>query len=234
MQLKLPAKGRPCGVRYRQCDLGTDLPSQFIDDLRSIDKDFFPIFHPYRVLWDDMVNEYTGKLNDPRYPIAENSFLAGELVMGHVLSNGQGVPTPDGTWHIWRWCEPARSWAHIINVDCRDRLYLNLLVERIWLQAQYNDRFGHKGYQRMMEQADLAKREKLQNDKADLMGEIHKANSGMLNRAMRNYEHGRVEATRPTKDIIMSGGGLSKRSKITREISDREGGIILPPGMSED
>lgn len=234
MVLRLPRCGRPRDVRYRECALGVDLPAAFIYDLRGIDDQLYPIFHPYRILWDDMVNEYTGKLGDPRYPIVENSIRLGELVMGHVLSNGQGVPTPDGHWHLWRWCEPARAWAHVINIDCKDKLYLKLLVERLWLQAKYNDKYGHRGYQRMMEQEDIERRTKMQDEKRDLMSEIHKANSAMMNRAMDNFERGHVEATRPTKDIITSGGGLTKRAKITREITDREGGLILPPGFDED
>ena len=231
MVLKLPKKGRPRDVYYRQCDLGVDLPAEFIYDLRGIDDQFFPVFHPYRILWDDMVNEYTGSARDPRFPTVENSHRYGELVLGHVLTNGKGEPTPDGHWHIWRWCEPARGWAHIINIDSREPLYLRLLVRRIWLQAQYNDKYGHRGYQRLIEQADLDRREKLQNDKRDLMDEIHKVNSAMMSRAMDNFERGMTQPTNPQKETIMSGGGLRSRSKIVRPLEDREGGLILPDDM---
>ncbi len=233
MKLRLPERGRPQGVRYRACELGVDLSSQFVNDLKSLDRNLYPIFHPYQLLWDDIVNEYAGALVDPRYPVAENSFRCGELVLGHVLSNGRGEPTLDGHWHIWRWCEPAPGWAHVINIDSTDRLYLRLLVERLWLQARYNDKFGHRGYQRMMEEADIAKREKIQADKADLMKDIASANSDMMSRAMQNFASGKVAATNPTKEVIMSGSGLRNRSKIVRPLSDTEGGLILPESMKD-
>jgi hypothetical protein len=200
-------------------------------DLWSIDSHLYPIFHPYRILWDDLVNSYTGATQDERYPITENSHRVGELVMGHVLSNGQGVPTPDGSWHIWRWCEPARAWAHIIPVESKDRTYLRLLVERLWLQAKYNDRYGHRGYQKMMEEADVDQRQKIADDKNDLMGEIHKANSGMMKRIISNYERGVVDSTNPQKESVISYTGQTNKSRTVRPLEDREGGLILPDDM---
>lgn len=234
MVLRLPERGRPLNVRYRECELGLDLPAQFMYDLRGIDDNFYPIFHPYRILWDDMVNEYVGELADPRYSITENSYRLGELVMGHVLSNGKGEPTPDGHWHIWRWCEPARAWAHIINIDCKDPLYLNLLVKRIYLQAIYNDRYGHRGYQKLLEQAEIDKREAMQSERQTMMDEISKTNSAMMARVRDNFERGITAPTRPTKETIMSGGGLTSAKKLVRPLDDREGGLILPDGFGDD
>lgn len=231
MVVDLPKCGRPLDVRYHQCELGVDLPSAFMHDLWSIDSHLYPIFHPYRILWDDLVNSYTGATQDERYPITENSHRVGELVMGHVLSNGQGVPTPDGSWHIWRWCEPARAWAHIIPVESKDRTYLRLLVERLWLQAKYNDRYGHRGYQKMMEEADVDQRQKIADDKNDLMGEIHKANSGMMKRIISNYERGVVDSTNPQKESVISYTGQTNKSRTVRPLEDREGGLILPDDM---
>jgi hypothetical protein len=233
MVIKLPQRGRPEGVRYRKCDMGTNLSAQFVCDIRGLDEHIYPIFHPYQILWDDMVNTYTGYNADPRYSICENSYKAGELVMGHILTDGKDVPVPDGHWHLWRYCEPANSWAHIINIDSTDALYLQLLVKRLWLQAAYNDKYGHRGYQKLMEQADIAKREKIQSDKNDMMNEISKANSAMLSRVRDNLEAGRVNSTNPTKEIIMSGAGMSNKSKIVRPLNDREGGLILPPGYDD-
>ena len=193
MRLDLPEKGRPRGARYKKCELGIDLPSGFMHRLRSIDSHFYPVFHSYRVLWDSVINEYSGSLEDPRFQI---KYGYGELNFGFVLTDGQGAPTPDGSWHIWRWCEPAGGWAHIINIDSKDPEYLNFLVERIWLQAQYNDRFG-RGYQRKLEEADLERRDKLMADRDDLMKEIGKANSGMFGRAAENMARGITAPTAP-------------------------------------
>jgi hypothetical protein len=224
MHIELPEKGRPRGVRYKKCELGVDLPATFIRRLRSIDQNFYPVFHPYRVLWDSVINEYSGPLDDPRYQI---KYEYSELNFGFVLTNGQGQPSPDGSWHIWRWCEPAVGWAHIINIDSKDPEYLNFLVERIWLQAQYNDRFG-TGYQRELDAADATRRNKLMDDRQDLMKEISKANSGMLGRAAENFGRGITAATNPTKEIITSYANQGNKSKIIRPITDREGGLDLP------
>lgn len=234
MKLRLPEKGLPVGMPYKVCEMGVDLPAQFLHDLRSLDDQLYVIWHPYRILWDDMVNDYQGEIIDPRYHIGVNSARCGELVMGHVLTNGQDVPTPDGNWHVWRWCEPASAWAHVIAIESKDPMYQRLLVKRLWLQAMYNDKFGAKGYQKLMEQADLDEREKLQNEKSDLMNEISKANSGMMSKVRDNFEHGRTEATRPMKETIVSAPGLSNKSKMVRPATDREGGMVLPEGFSDE
>lgn len=229
MVIKLPEKGRPRGTPHRQCELGVDLPATFMSRLRSIDHNFYPVFHPYAMLWDSILNEYSGLIEDPRYQI---KYEYGELNFGFVLTNGQGAPSPDGHWHIWRWCEPANGWAHIINIDSKDPEYLNLLVERIWLQAQYNEKFGNTGYQRLLESKDQERREKEMAERNDLMNEISKANAGMVARAKENFERGNTRPTNPTKEIITSFPGQQNRSKIVRPLTDEEGGLILPEDWS--
>jgi hypothetical protein len=223
-KLKLPRDMRPRNVKYRQCELGVDLPASFVHDLRGLDDCLYPVYHPYKILWDDVINEYTGELENPRYQI--NS-LSGELVFGFILTNGQGVPSPDGHWHIWRLCRD-RGWAHVINIDSKDPGYLDLLVRRLWLQDQYNQKYGFRGYQRMLEEMDLAARDKAMDEKKDLMNEIAKANSGMMARVRENFERGIVKPHNPQKEIIVSGKGINKRSKIVRPLDDAEGGLILP------
>jgi hypothetical protein len=231
MVLRLPERGRPRNVHYKKCAPGVDLPAAFIYSLKGLDSHLWPVFHPYRIAYDDAVNEYTGPLDDPRYPIVENSGRYGELVFGHVYTDGGGRPTPDGTWHVWRWVDPWGAWAHVINLDSKDVEYLNLVVKRLYLADQYNQKYGFRGYQRMMEEMDLARRAKIQDDKADLMNEISKTNQDMLRRVADNLMRKESRPTNPTKDVIMSGAGLNKRSKITRPITDREGGLILPDDM---
>jgi len=233
MRLPVPKRGLPVGARARQCELGVDLSAQFITDLQGLDKDLHPFFHPYKILWDDFVNEYDGELEDPRYDITTNSNRAGELVLGHILTNGQGQPTADGNWHIWRWSEPAGAWSHVIAIESREEQYLRLLVERLHLQATYNDKYGNRGYQKLLEEMDIAGREKAAEEKADLLNEVNKANSNLMNRAMENMRSGKTAPTNPIKETIMSGAGLSNRSKMVRPLEDREGGLILPPGYGE-
>lgn len=228
MILKLPKKGRPLGIRYRQCDLGVDLPAGFVYDLKGIDYNLFPIFHPYKILYDDFVNEYVGALDDPRHSITENSFKVGELVMGYVLTDGQEIPIPDGHWHVWRWCEPARAWAHIIKIESCDTFYLDLLIRKLWLQVQYSDKFGHRGFRRVLEEADVEKRNKLLDEKKDLMNEIYKVNSSIMHRVMDNFSSGKVKPTNPQKESIVSYSGQKNKSRTSRPLEAKEGGLILP------
>lgn len=230
-KLLLPNVLRPRNVPYKQCEIGIDLPGDFLMSLRSIDENLYPVFHPYKVLWDSVINEYSGELDDPRFQIKSEY---GELNFGFVLTNGQGIPTPDGEWHVWRLCRP-HGWAHVMNIaDRSDRVYLDLLCKRLWLQAKYNDKYGHTGYTKLLEKLDTEKREKEQSDKQDLFDDISSANSAMLNRVRDNYERGHVRPTNPMKETIMSGGGLTKRSKLVTPLDDKSGGLILPPGFGEE
>jgi hypothetical protein len=229
-KLLLPEELRPKGVRYRQCEIGVDLPGDFLTSLRGIDEHLYPVFHPYRILWDSIINGDAGELEDPRFQI---HVKYGELNFGHVLTDGDGCPTPDGTWHIWRLCRP-HGWAHVINIDSTDRLYLDLLCKRLWLQATYNDKYGHKGYTKLLEQMDLEKREKEASEKQDLFNEISKTNSAMMSRAMDNYSRGVVKATNPQKESIINYPGQVNHSKTVRPLSDKEGGLILPPGFGDE
>jgi hypothetical protein len=224
MKIKLPTDLRPHNTPYRQCELGVDLPAGFIAELRSIDEHLYPVWHPYRVLWDDVINQYNGSIEDPRYEI---NYKYSELNFGYVLTNGQGCPTPEGAWHIWRLCRP-HGWAHVINIDSRDTGYLNLLCRRLWLQAQYNDRYGHKGYRDYLEKLDIEARDKQHADKEDLMNEISKTNSGMMNRVRDNFERGITAPTNPTKESIMSFPGQKSHDRLVRPLDDSEGGIIVP------
>lgn len=230
-KLKLPEVLRPRNVRYRQCDIGVDLPGDFLTNLRAIDENLYPVWHPYKVLWDTIINDYSGELEDPRYEIKAEY---GELNFGFVLTNGEGIPTPDGQWHVWRLCRP-HGWAHVINIaDNKDEVYLDLLCKRLWLQATYNDKYGHTGYSKMLEELDAQKREKAQNDKQELFDDISKANSAMLNRVKDNYQRGHIAATNPMKETVMSYSGQSNRSKTVTPLDDRSGGLILPPGFGEE
>ena len=121
----------------------------------------------------------------------------------------------------------------MIAVESREEQYLRLLVKRLHLQATYNDKYGNRGYQKMMEEMDIEQREKAADEKADLLNEVNKANSNMMNRAMENMRSGRTAPTNPVKETIMSGAGLNNKSRMVRPLEDREGGLVLPPGYGE-
>lgn len=229
--LKLPEEHRPTGVYYRKCGLGVDLPASFISELRGLDEHLYPVFHQHQLLWDNIINNYSGQIEDSRYTI-ESKY--GELNFGFVLTDGTGRPRDDGHWHIWRLCR-GYGWAHVVKLESSyDQIYLNLVVKQLYLQDQYNRKFRGRGYSKMLEDMDVQRRHKMIEDQRGLQNDIMKTNKSIMGRVMDNFSRKITAPTRPKKDIIVSGAGISKRSKITREITDREGGLILPPGYGEE
>ena len=228
--LRLPSDLRPRNTYYRQCDLGVDLPANFMSNLRGLDENLYPVFHRRRLLWDSMINDYSGSIEDPRYQI---EYKHGELNFGFVLTDGKGRPIDDGHWHIWRLCRPY-GWAHIIKLESKDAQYLDLAVKQLWLQDKFNSKYGHRGWTRYLESLDIEARQKKMDEQQDLMNEINKANRAMISRAMDNFNRDVTAPTNPEKETIFSGAGISHRSKLIRPATDREGGLILPPGYGEN
>jgi hypothetical protein len=226
MIVKLPKQFRP-DTWYKKCALGVDLPAAFVRDLWGLDEHLYPVFMPYRCLWDSVINTESGSLEDPRYTV---QYKYGHTNFGFVLTDGRGRPVEDGTWHLFRWCYP-HGVAHVINLDSKDPGYLNLVLKRLYLQTRWNDKYGFKGYSKMMQELDEETREREMAERQDLMNEIGKANSGMMNRAAQNLASGNTAPTNVTKDIITSYSGQGNRSRIVRPATDREGGIVLPEGF---
>lgn len=223
MIVKLPKNLRQ-DASYRKCALGVDLPASFVHDLWGLDSCLFPIFHAYRLLWDSVINNYHGSLEDPRY-IINRSY--GELNFGFVLTNGKGEPSQEPAWHIWELKLPY-GWCHVIKIESKDKIYLNHLLRVMYLQAKWNDKYGRKGYSKHLQEIDEEAREKEMQNRRNLMLDINNENSAMFNRVKQNFEYGRTAPTNPTKDIIYSGKGINNRSRIVRSITDTEGGLILP------
>lgn len=222
--LNLPKRFRPEAPGYRRCSYGIDLPRDFCDNLQQIDNGLYPVFHAYRLLWDDIINDVPGGLEDPRYVI---NYDHGHLNFGFVLKQKDGTPAEDGSWHVWRLCEP-HGWAHIVQLKSREGAYLQLVLKRLKLQADWTNKYGFRSYQRLLEEGDEAERIKAMSDREELMNAIQHENEWLLHRAADNFERGKTAPTRPKKDVITSYAGQKNRSKITRDITDREGGLILP------
>jgi len=222
-ELRLPQKYRP-DFPYRKCALGIDLPSEFYDELRRIDKDLYPVHHPYRVLWDSIINSDAGELEDPRYQINYNY---SELNFGFVLTDSDGRPIEDGSWHVWRLCDPY-GWAHVIKLESREPEYLRLVVDRLYLQACWTNRYGFLSYNRLLDSVDVEHRKKLQDDRQELFEATQDENSWLMNKAMDNFARGDTAPTNPTKDSIVSYPGQVNRSRIVRPLDDEEGGLIVP------
>jgi len=222
-ELHLPKKFRP-DRPYRRCALGIDLPREFIEDIQSIDPDLYPVFHPYRVLWDIIINEDSGELEDPRYTVNHEY---GEMNFGFVLTDGTGKPLEDGSWHIWRWCYP-HGVAHIIKLESLEPDYLRLVVKRLFIQAQWTNKYGFRSYNRLLDKVREEDRTQLMKDRQALFDATQEENRWLMKRAIDNAASGNINPTNPTKDSIISYPGQSNRSRIVRPLDDKEGGLYIP------
>jgi hypothetical protein len=203
---------------------GIDVPRWFIDELKSIDNRLDVIFHPFDVLYDDLINLDTGETENPRFSI---SWCGEHRVMGFVTSDGNGHPIEDGRFHVWRWCWP-HGWAHIGALASRsDAKYLRYFLKRLKLQDKMNA-MGRRAYRDMLireqeeaQGASQARRQEMFDDTMD-------QNSGFVRKAMENFERGHVKPTNPQVERAMSYPGQTNRTKTSRPMTDEEGGLVLP------
>lgn len=226
----LPDKYRPKGLHFRDFRPGHDLPYQFHLDIKAIDPKLYFVWHPYQVLYDMIMNQYTGSMEDPRFVIEEQY---GQEVWGWITTDAKGKPIVDEHWHIWRLCDPY-GWAHVCNIASDHPDYLKLLVNRLHLQATIQAKEGDLAYSRKMREEEESAREKKQQEEAELLDAVQKENSWLLRRAMDNFESGKVAPTKPTKEIITSYRGQENKGRIEREITDEEGGLILPDSWRQE
>ena len=220
--MKLPNRWRPVGLRYRRLQLGLDLPAWFVDEIKAVDPNFYFVWHPYKVLYDDIMNQYSGELEDPRYVIGD---YGGDEVWGWILTDRENAPLPENKWHCWRLCQDG--WAHIFDVKAKDPDYLRIIINRLGLQKLVTSKYGFREYTKFMREERNKRRQKDVENEDQLFNDVQKENKSFFHRALDNFASGKTAPTRPEKDVIMS-GPWSKRSKITREITDTEGGLILP------
>lgn len=226
MIIKIPNEFRQ-GGRLRLCDSGLDLPASFLDNVRAIDKHIYPVFHPIRVIWDNLINQYTGYLDDPRFTIGSPPGFS-EEIWGFPLTNSKKEPITEGKWHLWRLCHSAGGWAHIVKLESTDGDYLQLFLNRLYLQAQYRDRYGNKAWNAKMQKDQESKIEADRNDNEQKFADIQKENRGLIKVAMENYEMGRIAPTNQTTEIIRSYAGQKNHTKIVRPMTDKEGGLFTP------
>ena len=220
--MRLPQIHRPIGLSRRNLIEGLDLPKKFIDEVRSIDDGFYFVWHPYRVLYDDVMNCYTGSLEDPRFSINERF---GHEVWGWPLLDTNGDPIDENRWHLWRL--HSHGWSHVIDVASRDPEHLSKIVSRLARAANLADMNRRERMNYLQDEQE----EQLQKDQtqaSDLWKETQKANSKLMRNVADNFSYGRTAPTNPTKDIITSYKGEVNRSKITRTITDKEGRLISP------
>lgn len=240
--INIPKEGRS-GSPLRPCFRGLSLPSTFLDQIKSIDKDIYPIWHPFRVIWDDFMNSYYGSPDDPRFTIGEFSGFEGQEIWGFPLKGIKDTPIDAGAWHLWRFSRPAGAWNHLIKLDSNpvpetgekqdlpcphpDPDYLQQVVNRLYIQASYRDQYGDLAWNKKLREDEQEEKIKAQKKQQEEFSDVQKANKGLLKTAMENMERGIVNPTNPVKEIITSYSGQKNHTKIVRPITDKEGGIII-------
>lgn len=219
--MKLPNTLRPSNSQARECHAGIDLPSWFMDDLKAIDHNLYIVWHPYRVLWDDLINQYEGALDDPRFTIHREH---GEEVWGFVPTTGRGEPIPDHSWHVWRLTEP-HGWCHVVRVEDKSGGYLKLLVNRLHLQAQFRDRYGDFAWNRLKKDEQAQKQQDAMSAQKELFDAAQDENRWLMQRAMDNMSRGKTAPTNPTIEKIVSYSGQKNRTATSRPLDDSDVGL---------
>ena len=221
---KLPYTLRPRTDSYRTLQLGLDVPSYFFEGLKQIDDNLCLVWHEHSVLWEDIINEYSGSLLEPRYQITQNG---AHLDFGFVFKQPDNSPIYDKNWHVWR-LNPIAGWCHIVKLESREQEYLNLVLGRLHTQAKWTDKYGFKSYHRLLEETQQEERDQLKRDREALMMDTQAENSWLMRKARDNASRGVYQSTNPQKEQIMSYAGQTHRSRVSRPITDEEGGLILP------
>ena len=223
----LPNMLRPRGLPHRDFHSGSDLPDWFHRDIKSLDPKLYFVWHPWRVLYDDVMNQWTGELENPRFSITEYS---GQEVWGFPMTDNNGAPIPENRWHIWRLCWP-HGWCHVCNVASDQEDHLKTLLKRLDLQAQISNMPNSQ--RTMLRMRQLEEEElmvKKQKEATDLCDDTHQENAWLLRKAMDNLSSNVTASTNPQKETITSYAGQVNKSRIIRPLDDEEGGIVTPEG----
>lgn len=223
--MKLPLVLRGEG-RYRRLQPGIDVPSWFIQGIKAIDSNLYFVWHPYKILYEDIANQYTGKLEESRYTIATQAAYGNELLFGFVLTDGKNRPVPDNKWNIWRLCND-RGWAHVTSLDTTsNEEYLKFVLDQMYVRDQVLSKYGAKALSRFIREEQEILEEAKKTKTNNLFADMNKENKRLFRSAYENFLNGKVEATNPTREIITSYSNQSNKSKIVRPITDEEGGLI--------
>ena len=219
--MKLPTTLRPSDSTYKECQAGKDLPSWFMDDLKSIDEKLYIVYHPFAMIWDDMMNQYTGELEDPRFTIHREH---GEEVWGFVTTDGGGKPIPECAWHVWRLAEP-HGWCHVVRIDSKNGAYLKLMVDRLHIQARFRDRYGDIAWNRQTRDDQETSQIEAQAAKQEMFEAVQEENSWLTRNAMDNFERGITAPSNPTMSKVVSYSGQKNHTATERPLMDEDVGL---------
>lgn len=230
-RLKLPKRHRP-GLRIREVEPGVDLPCWFLDGMKALDTNLHFVWHPWRFLYDDVMNEHTGPADDPRFCIGRQPGFGDEECWGFILKGSGDDPLPENKWHVWRLCEGG--WAHIMPIDMTTPAYLKFALDRLYLHDQIVQRYGFLAWNDYLEEEQAIARSKKIDNLDQLFTDTTKENSWLLRSAMDAFQKRQVGATAPTRDVITSYANQSNHSRITRPLTDKEGGLVVPDQWSHE
>ncbi len=219
--MKLPSTLRPSNSTYRAFIPGKDLPSWFMDDLKSIDTKLYIVYHPFAMIWDDLMNQYAGELEDPRFTIHQEY---GQECWGWVTTDGGGVPIPEGAWHVWRLCEP-HGWSHIVRVESKNGEYLHLMVDRLHTQAQFRERYGDIAWNRRIDTEQTLAQEAAQDAQQEGFEAVQEENSWLTRNARDNMSRGITAPTNPTIEKVISYAGQGNKTATSRPLEDTDVGL---------
>lgn len=223
MDFRVPKELRS-NATLRQLHLGIDLPSWFCASIKEIDKDLHFIWSDFECIYDDIMNQYTGSNEDPRFCIGPIQGSTYE-VWGWPLKLNKDEYKPNKCWHLWRIARP-HGWAHVIEISSREPEYLQFLLERLHKQAVYKNKYGHLAWNKLQQDEENERKEKAELENKQKFDDLQKENKRFIKIAMENLASGITAPSNPVKEIITSFGGQTNKSRIIRPITDEEGGII--------
>lgn len=227
-KLKIPTKFRPGGY-LKPCHIGIDLPAWFIDGIRELDSNIYPIYHPFKTLYEDFTTNYTGSEDDPRYAIHTSSETGEQEIWGWPLKERKDQLKRNDNWHLWRLCGEV-GWAHIFEIESRDPDYLMTMLQELQFIAQMTNRYGHHAVADYKREKQIQERAKNLEDQKSLFKDVMTENKGIMRKVLENYSMGKISATNPTVERISSYNGQRNHSRIIRPLddADKESGLVLP------
>jgi len=218
----LPQDFRHEGLQHKILVPGLHLPSDFIQSIKGIDENLHFVFHHYRVQYDDLMNCYYGSLEDPRWTIhAEH----GVETWGWIMTMPDGSPIPDMTWHLWQ-LKKDWGWSHVANIPSIADYSLNTIVNRLGKEKLFKAKHGSLAWNHHLRKEKEDRDAQEQDAKDQRFRDIQGENKWLTRKAMENLERGITAPSRPEKDVISSYVGQKNFTKITRPITDEEGGLI--------
>jgi hypothetical protein len=192
-----------------------------MDDLKSIDEKLYLVYHPFAMIWDDMMNQYEGELLDPRFSIHREH---GEECWGWVTTDGDGAPIPEGAWHVWRLCEP-HGWAHVVRVESRHDQYLGLMINRLHIQKTFRERYGDIAWNRLTRDEQEETQIKMQDAYQEGFEAAQEENAWLMKSARDNMSRGVTAPTNPMIEKIVSYAGQTNKSRTSRPLEDSDVGL---------